>query len=130
MEKKSVKPLKNNLSLFFSFAFMFSAIANAYSQTVRYDSVNKQKYVLVDVQQTYERIAAKGYESLQIYEYLGNYYYENNNPKKSKLYFDRLFKNYNQSQISSKSIERYKTMNFQIGSAGEFLTIKKETPLR
>ena len=107
MKKITVNPLKNNLRLFFSFAFIFSAIINASSQTVQYDSVNKKKYVLVDVQKTYERIADKGYESLEIYEYLGNYYYENNNPRKSKLYFDKLFGKYDISQISPKSKERY-----------------------
>ena len=78
MKKTTVKPLKNNLVLFFSFVFIFSAIINAYSQTVQYDSINNKKYVLVDVQKTYERIANQGYESIEIYEFLGNYYYENN----------------------------------------------------
>lgn len=107
MKKTTVNPLKNNLQLFFCFAFIFSAIINASSQTVQYDSINKKKFVLVDVQKTYERIASKGYESLEIYEYLGNYYYENNNPKKSKLYFDKLFGKYDMSKISPKSKERY-----------------------
>src|SRR5688572_10550627 len=105
--KKNVNSLKNNLCLFFCFAFAFSFVLNNYSQTVRYDSVNKQKFVLVDVQKTYERIENQGYESIEIYEFLGNYYYENNNPKKSKLYFDKLFGKYNLSQISTQSKERY-----------------------
>ena len=108
--EKTLNSLKNNLPLFFSLAFMFSSIINAYSQTVQYDSINKQKFVLIDVQKTYERIANKGYESLEIYEFLGNYYYENNNLKKSKLYFDKLFGKYSISQISQKSIERYKSI--------------------
>ncbi len=110
MKKTTVKPLKNNLALFFSFAFIFSAIINAHSQTVQYDSINNKKYILVDVQKTYERIANQGYESIEIYEFLGNYYYENNNPRKSKLYFDKLFGKYDLSKISPKSIERYKSI--------------------
>ena len=109
--KKNVNPLNYNLRLFFGFAFLFSAIQNTYSQTVQVDSVNKQKFVLVDVQKTYERIANQGYESIEIYEFLGNYYYENNNPKKSKLYFDKLFGKYDLSQISPKSKERYELMS-------------------
>lgn len=108
---KNVSPLRNNLCLFFCFAFLFLAIINSYSQTVKYDSINKQKFVLVDVQKTYERIENQGYESIEIYEYLGNYYFENNNPRKSKLYFDKLFGKYNISQISSKSKERYQLMS-------------------
>lgn len=107
MEKSTIKPLNKNLQLFFSLVFIFFAAVNTYSQAVKYDSVKKQKYILVDVQKTYQRIADKGYESLELFEYLGNFYYENNNPKKSKLYFDKLFGKYNLSLISPKSKERY-----------------------
>lgn len=105
--KKTPNSSKINLQLFFSFAFILLATITANSQTVRYDSITKQKYVLVDVQKTYERIADKGYESVEIYESLGNYYYDNKNFQKSKIYFDRLFGKYSLSQISSKSKERY-----------------------
>jgi TPP-dependent 2-oxoacid decarboxylase len=104
MEKTS----KINLLLFFSTSFLFLGLLNANSQTVHYDSVQKQKYVLIDVHKTYERITDKGYESVEMFEYLGNYYFDCNNLKKSKLYFDKLFEKYNLSQISQKSIERYK----------------------
>ena len=108
--KKTAKSSKYNLPLFLSFASILLATITANSQTVRYDSVSKQKYVLVDVQKTYERIADKGYESVEIYESLGNYYFENKNYQKSKLYFDKLFGKYSLSQISSKSKERYQLM--------------------
>ena len=107
MKKNTTQPNRNNLPLFFSIAFTFFAIINGYSQTVQYDSVTKKKFIMVDVQKTYERIADKGYESMEIYEYLGNYYYENNNPRKSKLYFDKLFGKYDLTKISPKSKERY-----------------------
>jgi hypothetical protein len=108
--KKTYNLSNLNLTLFFSFVFIVFASLQAKSQTVRYDSVKKQKYILVDVQKTYERIVDKGYESVEIYESLGNYYFENNNFKKSKLYFDKLFGKYSLSLISSKSIERYKSI--------------------
>jgi len=107
MEKNTFTSSKNNLPLFFSLVFIFFATLNSYSQSVKYDSVKKQKFILVDVQKTYQRIADKGYESLELFEYLGNFYYENNNPKKSKLYFDKLFGKYNLSLISPTSKERY-----------------------
>jgi hypothetical protein len=112
--KKAYKLSNYNLHLFLSFAFIVFVSINAKSQTVKYDSVSKQKYVLVDVQKTYERIADKGYESAEIYESLGNYYYDNNNLKKSKLYFDKLFGKYSLAKISPKSIERYKLMKQQL----------------
>ena len=109
--KKTPNSSKINLQLFCSFAFILLVTITANSQTVRYDSISKQKYVLVDVQKTYERIADQGYESVEIYESLGNYYYENKNFQKSKLYFDRLFGKYSLSQISPKSKERYQLMS-------------------
>nr|WP_315203393.1 hypothetical protein [uncultured Flavobacterium sp.] len=108
--RKTLTFLNTNLVMLFSFAFIFLVSLNAKSQTVKYDSVKKQKYILVDVPKTYERIVNKGYESVEIFECLGNYYYENNNLKKSKLYFDKLFGKYNLSQISLKSRERYLLM--------------------
>lgn len=104
------KDSKINSFLFFTLSFLLLGISNAYSQKVHYDSIKKQKYVLIEVHKTYERITAEGYESAQMYEYLGNYYYECNNLKKSKLYFDKLFKKYKVSQITPKSISRYKSI--------------------
>lgn len=88
-------------------SFFLLCIINTYSQTVFYDSINKKKYAKVDVHQTYERVIKKGYESIEMLEYLGNYYYKDKNFQKSKLYFDMLFKKYKLSQISPKSIELY-----------------------
>ena len=108
MEKVS----RINFLLFFTLSFLFLGLPNVYSQKVHYDSINKQKYILIDVHKTYERITNEGYESVEMYEYLGNYYFDRNNLKKSKLYFDKLFKKYNLSQITPKSIERYKSIKF------------------
>jgi len=107
MDKKN-SPSNFNLLYVFCYTFLFLVSFSAKSQTVQFDTVKKQKYVMVDVQKTYERIIEKGYESAEIFESLGNYYYENKNFKKSKLYFDQLFKKYKLSQISPQSIERYK----------------------
>jgi len=105
---KTAWTFKINFALILTVLFLLLPITNAKSQTVQYDSVSKQKYIQVDIHKTYERIIDKGYESIEMFESLGNYYYECNNFKKSKLYFDKLFGKYNLSQISSKSIERYK----------------------
>jgi hypothetical protein len=101
---------KKNSLAFFIFSFILMGVSNANSQTVFYDSISKQKYALVNVPKTYERVIEKGYDSIQMLEYLGNYYYKDKDFNKSKLYFDMLFKKYKLSDISSKSIERYKTL--------------------
>jgi hypothetical protein len=110
--KKITKTSKMNSSVFFIFSFMLLGIfnANSQTQTVFYDSINKQKYAMIDVHKTYERVIEKGYASIEMFEYLGNYYYKSKDFEKSKIYFDILFKKYKLSQISSKSIELYKTL--------------------
>ena len=102
--------LKKNLLLFFVFSFIVLGTYDANSQTVIYDSISKQKVALIDVRRTYERVIDKGYASIEMFEYLGNYYYEDKDFQKSKLYFDMLFKKYKLSQISQKSIDLYKTL--------------------
>lgn len=106
--KKTAETSKIKSTLFFILPFLFLVIFNANSQTVHYDTIKKQKYVQIDIHKTYERIINNGYESIEMFENLGNYYFECKNFQKSKLYFDKLFRKYNLSQISSKSIERYK----------------------
>lgn len=99
--------LKKNLLVFFIFSLV---TFKANSQTVIYDSISKQKVALIDVRKTYERVIDKGYASIEMYEYLGNYYYKDKDFQKSKLYFDMLFKKYKLSQISQKSVDLYKTL--------------------
>ena len=108
--KKSETTLRRNLLGFFIFSFIVLGTFKAHSQTVFYDSINKQKYALIDVHKTYERIIDKGYDSIEMFEYLGNYYYQSKDFEKSKLYFDILFKKYKLSQISPKSIALYKML--------------------
>ena len=96
--------------MFFAFTFTLLATFKANSQTVVYDSISKQKVALIDVRKTYERIINKGYASIEMFEYLGNYYYKDKDFQKSKLYFDMLFKKYKLSQISQKSIDLYMTL--------------------
>ncbi len=102
--------LERNLSAFFIFSFVVLSTCNVNSQTVIYDSISKQKVALIDVRKTYERIIDKGYASIEMFEYLGLYYYKDKDFQKSKLYFDMLFKRYKLSQISQKSIDLYLTL--------------------
>jgi lipoprotein NlpI len=97
----------SKMSLSVLFIFLFLGIFNANSQTVYYDSINKKKYAKIDIHQTYERVIQKGYESIEMLEYLGNYYYKDKDFQKSKLYFDMLFRKYKLAQISTKSIDQY-----------------------
>jgi lipoprotein NlpI len=108
--RKNVAPFRIKIGLFGIFLFLFLATFKANSQTVFYDSISKQKFAVVDVHKTYERVIEKGYDSLEMFDYLGNYYYKCKDFQKSKQYFDLLFKKYKLSEISQKSIELYKTL--------------------
>ena len=108
--KKNTAIFKINKLAFFAISLILLATFNANSQTVVYDSISKQKVAIIDIHKTYERIIDKGYASVEMFEYLGNYYYKDKDFQKSKLYFDMLFKKYKLSQISQKSIELYKTL--------------------
>jgi hypothetical protein len=79
---------------------------------VFYDSLTKKKYILVDVHKTYERLIEKGYYSIDMLEFLGNYYFKDKDFIKSKLYYDILFKRYKLKNISKKSIEQYNEVNY------------------
>lgn len=115
--KKTNTQSKMNLSIIFIFSLFLLGKFNAHSQTVYYDSISKKKYAKVDIHQTYERVIQKGYESVEMLEYLGNYYYKDNDLQKSKLYFDMLFKRYKLAQISAKSIQQYNKILNSINSS-------------
>ncbi|WPR73049.1 hypothetical protein SLW70_08005 [Flavobacterium sp. NG2] len=104
------------LSVLLVFCFCLFNLLSVRSQTATADSICKKKYVSVDVHKTYERVIAKGYDSIEMFEYLGNYYYKINELEKSRLYFELLFKKYKTSQISPKSIENYKNILVQAKS--------------
>lgn len=110
LKTKVTMTLKKNKLLFLVLSFTFLGVLNANSQTVICDSISKPKVAFIDVRKTYERIIEKGYDSIEMFEYLGNYYYNYKDFLKSKLYFDMLFKKYKLSQISQKSIDLYKTL--------------------
>lgn len=105
--KNSTRTSILNISRLLVLSFFLLCIFDANSQTVFYDSINKKKYAKIDVHQTYERVIQKGYDSVEMLEYLGNYYYKDKDFQKSKLYFDMLFRKYKLTQISPKSIEQY-----------------------
>lgn len=54
------------------------------------DKVN-EKYVYVDVTNTYERVAAKGYKSVDLFKKLGDSYYFNSNFEKAAKWYGELF---------------------------------------
>lgn len=49
------------------------------------------KYVYVNVIETYEKVAAKGYKSVDLFQKLGNYSYSNCKLEKAAVWYGELF---------------------------------------
>ena len=65
----------------------------AYSQKEKDPSVNmnQEKYVEIDVIKTYERVAGKGYKSVDMFKKIANSYYSNFEPEKAVSWYCELF---------------------------------------
>ncbi|WP_369753857.1 tetratricopeptide repeat protein [Flavobacterium sp. WC2409] len=66
---------------------------NTYSQKkiIANTKIIKVEYVYVNVIKTYERVAQKGYKSIDLFQKLGNSYYSNNELEKAAKYYGELF---------------------------------------
>jgi tetratricopeptide (TPR) repeat protein len=53
---------------------------------------NKVKFVSINVISTYERVAEKGYKSIDMFQKLGNSFYENFEYEKAARWYGELFK--------------------------------------
>ena len=63
----------------------------SYAQTTEIASENKTKYVEVNIIKTYERVALKGYKSIDMFEKLANSYYTNFEMEKAAKWYRELF---------------------------------------
>jgi len=65
----------------------------AYSQKEKEPSVilNQKKYVEIDVIKTYERVAGKGYKSVDMFKKIANSYFSNFEPEKAVSWYCELF---------------------------------------
>ncbi|SDK26035.1 OmpA family protein [Flavobacterium noncentrifugens] len=83
--------MKNKVLLYIT---ILGAMAfNGYSQSGGIKKADKQyaKYAYIDATQTYERVAAKGYKSADMFQKLGNAYYFNAELEKANKWYGELF---------------------------------------
>ena len=80
---------------------------NAYAQKIKIDKVNEnqKKYVYVDTLKTYERVAEKGYRSVEMFKKMGDGYYSNSELNKATRWYCELFHMTN--KLESKYFLRY-----------------------
>ncbi|HEY6142448.1 MAG TPA: OmpA family protein [Flavobacterium sp.] len=66
---------------------------NTYAQEKKINSADKKynSYAYIDAIKTYEKVAAKGYKSADMFQKLGNAYYFNGELEKAAKWYDELF---------------------------------------
>ncbi|SHM17316.1 tetratricopeptide repeat protein [Flavobacterium xinjiangense] len=120
--------MKNNIILYITTTLSFISF-KIYSQNENFYVTNKinDKYAYIDVIKTYERVAEKGYKSVDLFQKLGNSYYSYAEMEKAAKWYGELFaltsdldpKYYNQYAQSLKFIG-------EIGKANEVLEKLKQ----
>ncbi|MEO8254782.1 MAG: flagellar motor protein MotB, partial [Flavobacterium sp.] len=91
-------------------------------------------YAYINVTKTYERIAEKGYKSVDLFEKLGNSYYNNMNMEKAAKWYGELFAMtsdldaiyYNQYAKSLCAIGEDEKANLIIENLNKRLKLKRE----
>ena len=80
---------------------------NTYSQKIKIDKVNQhqKKYVYIDTIKTYERVAEKGYRSVEMFKKMGDGYYSKSELDKAIRWYCELFHMTN--KLESKYFLRY-----------------------
>ena len=83
--------MKNNILLYLTIVSVFSF--NIYSQKAQLAKADKKydNYSYIDAIKTYERLAEKGYKSVDMFQKLGNAYYFNAELDKAAEWYCELF---------------------------------------
>jgi len=84
--------MKNNMILYITATLSFISF-KIYSQNEQFYVTNKvnDKYAYIDVLKTYERVAEKGYKSVDLFQKLGNSYYSFSELEKAAKWYGELF---------------------------------------
>ena len=83
--------MKNYIFIFITLVSIFSF--NSYAQKNKATVADKKygNYAYIDAIKTYERVAAKGYKSVEMFQKLGNAYYFNAELEKAAKWYDELY---------------------------------------
>ena len=107
--------MKNYILLYIAILSIYSF--KIYAQKTEVISKNKTKYVEIDVIKTYERVALKGYKSIDMFKKLGNSYYTNFEMEKAARWYCELFSM--TSDLESKYYYQYEQSLRSIGQNDE-----------
>lgn len=83
--------MKNKIRILVSLAFVY--MSSAFSQDVKVNQGNNayNNYSYIEAIKIYEKVAEKGYKSLELFQRLGNSYYFNANFEKSAKWYEQMF---------------------------------------
>ncbi|MEY2868760.1 MAG: hypothetical protein RIR01_1223, partial [Bacteroidota bacterium] len=77
--------------LFFMLACLFSQNGHAQNPKVYITEKIGEHYAYVNVTKTYERVAEKGYKSIDLFQKLGNSFFADMNMEKAAKWYGELF---------------------------------------
>lgn len=83
--------MKNKVLLYITFLGAMAFSGHAQSGAVKKADKQYDKFAYIDATQTYERVAAKGYKSADMFQKLGNAYYFNSELEKANKWYGELF---------------------------------------
>ncbi len=83
--------MKRKVIFYITFLGLLALTANAQPGGVKRADKKYDRYAYIDAIQTYERIAEKGYKSVDIFQKLGNAYYFNSEFDKAAKWYEQLF---------------------------------------
>ncbi|MQP23478.1 OmpA family protein [Flavobacterium sp. LMO8] len=77
----------------YTLVFVLSITIGAFGQAFKLKKADKkyEKYSYIDAIEVYEKVAEKGYKSVELFEKLGNAYYFNGELDKASKWYDELF---------------------------------------
>lgn len=100
--------MKNNKLLYIVLISILSI--NTYSQASRKLALAEKKYnnyAYIDAIKIYEKVAAKGYSSPDMFKKIGNAYYFNSQLESAKIWYEKLFATAENSTIEPEYYYRY-----------------------
>jgi hypothetical protein len=130
--------MKNKIFLYLSIISLSSLYSYSQKKELTIQRIIPQKYVEVNVIKTYERVAEKGYKSIDMFQKLGNSFYANYELEKAARWYCELFamtsdlepKYYHQYEQSLRSIGENDEANLLLEKFNKRSEVVKKTILK
>ena len=130
--------MKNKIFLYLSVISLSSLSSYSQKKELTIQKIIPQKYVEVNVIKTYERVAEKGYKSIDMFQKLGNSFYANYELDKAARWYCELFamttdlepKYYYQYEQSLRSIGENDEANLLLEKFNKRSEVVKKTIIK